>query len=365
MELNILNKKVIELIEHEEYEKANELSFKLLQRAKTDEFLEINDMLLEKNYTPSLLIRAYYHLIIAVYEYDGNYGEKYLNKYLKKRPDSTSAKYQKSLTEMAKGNQKKSLKILEDLIDNYSESPYNDELLECAPRQELCESKLLCLYESKSDETWECTDQVLKEYPDNAKAMVIKAKLLIKEDKNQEALTIINESLKKEKTIDGILVKGDIYSNLKEYEKAISCFIIGINAFDESEKHHTIKWNYKEALALIQIEKYEPAMKCLNEAIDTIRELEVVLDLNEDGIELLKECEAEKKKLLNKGIPDVKYPTHKIHLGKLGIALVILDILLYFVLGNIIINLIITALVLIIAILSIIKILYERHVAGS
>lgn len=361
----MLNKKVIEFIEHEEYEKANELSFKLLQREKTDEFLEINDMLLEKNYTPSLLIRAYYHLIIGVYEYDGNYGEKYLNKYLKKRPDSTSAKYQKSLTEMAKGNKKKSLKILEDLIVNYSESPYNDELLQCPPRQELCESKLLCLYESKSDETWECTDQVLKEYPDNAKAMVIKAKLLIKEDKNQEALTIINESLKKEKTIDGILVKGDIYNNLKEYEDAVACFTIGIDAFDETEKHHTIKWNHKKALALIQIKKYKSAMKCLNETIDTIRELEVILDLNEDGIELLKECEAEKEKLLNKGIPDVKYPTRKIHPGKSVIVLLVLDILLYFTLGNIIINLIITAWLLIIVILSLIRILAKRHYMAS
>ena len=361
----MMTKKAIEFIEHEEYGKANELSFKLLERDKIDEFLEINDMLLKRKYTPALLIKAYYHLIIGVYEYDGNYGEKYLNKYLKKRPDSTSAQYQKSLTEMAKGNKKKSLKTLENLIDNYSESPYDDELLQCPPRQELCESKLLCLYEFKPDESWDYAEQVLKEYPDNAKAMVIKAKLLIEEDKNQEALTIINESLKKERTIDGILVKGDIYNNLKEYEDAVACFTIGIAAFDETEKHHAIKWNHKKALALIQIKKYKSAMKCLNEAIDTIRELEVILDLNEDGIELLKECEAEKEKLLKKGVADVKYHTHKIHTGKSIIVLLVLDILLYFTLGNIIINLIITALLLIMVIISLIRTLAKRHYMAS
>ena len=75
-------------------------------------------------------------------------------------------------------------------------------------------------------------------------------------------------------------------------------------------------------------------MKCLNETIDTIRELEVVLDLNEDGIELLKECEAKKEKLLNKGMADVKYPTHRIISGESAIVLLVLDILLYFTLGN-------------------------------
>lgn len=38
-------KKAIKFIEHEKYDLANELSFKLLQRDKIDEFLEINDML--------------------------------------------------------------------------------------------------------------------------------------------------------------------------------------------------------------------------------------------------------------------------------------------------------------------------------
>ena len=58
----------------------------------------------------------------------------------------------------------------------------------------------------------------------------------------------------------------------------------------------------KKALSLIQLQKYEEAMKCLNKTMDIILAIEIRADLNEEGIKLLKDCEKEKQKLLNMGI---------------------------------------------------------------
>jgi len=44
----MVNKKAIKLINNEEYEKANQLSFILFQKKNIKEFLEINNLLLEK-----------------------------------------------------------------------------------------------------------------------------------------------------------------------------------------------------------------------------------------------------------------------------------------------------------------------------
>ena len=108
----MVNKKAIKLINNEEYEKANQLSFILFQKKNIKEFLEINNLLLEKNYIPALPLRGYYHLIEDAYHDNNDYGEKYFNKYLEKRPDSTSIRLQKEM----KKNPNKLLTILLRII---------------------------------------------------------------------------------------------------------------------------------------------------------------------------------------------------------------------------------------------------------
>ena len=70
----MVNKKAIKLINNEEYEKANQLSFILFQKKNMQEFLEINNLLLEKNYIPALPLRGYYHLIEDAYHDNNDYG---------------------------------------------------------------------------------------------------------------------------------------------------------------------------------------------------------------------------------------------------------------------------------------------------
>ena len=89
----------------------------------------------------------------------------------------------------------------------------------------------------------------------------------------------------------------------------------------------------------------------LNMTLDIIREMEIYMDLNKSGIELL-----------NKGVADVKYPGFKFSIGKLAIILLVLDILLYFTLANNIVNIIITALFLITIATHIVKTYYEVYI---
>ena len=94
----MVNKKAIKLINNEEYEKANQLSFILFQKKNMKEFLEINNLLLEKNYIPALPLRGYYHLIEDAYHDNNDYGQTqhpfvfkkllhHLQKEMKKNPN--------------------------------------------------------------------------------------------------------------------------------------------------------------------------------------------------------------------------------------------------------------------------------------
>ena len=355
-------KKAIEFIEHEEYGKTNELSFKLLKKNKVKKFLEINDLLLEKNYAPALLIRGYYHMLDDENKKSGDHGEKYFNAYLEKRPDSICAKSHKVFLDQTVIKNKMSIEMFDDILNNYSESQYSDEVIPPVPRQHICEVKLLYLFEKKIGGIESYADYVLKEYPDSTIAMEIKARLLLNNNKSQEALNMIKKYLKKETSIDSILIKGEAHFNLKEYEKAISCFDIGIRAIEFEDKQYGIEWRYKKIVSLIQLERYDEAMIYLNITLEMIRELEVYMDLNENGIGLLDKCESLKEELLNKGVADVKYPGFKFSTGKLAIILLVLDILLYFTLANNIVNIIITALFLITIATHIVKTYYEVYI---
>ena len=199
----MVNKKAIKLINNKEYEQANKISFILFQKKNIDEFLEINNLLLEENYIPALPLRGYYHLIEDMTHDNDDYGEKYFNKYLEKRPDSTSIRFQKAIALSAKGNEEESKKIIENLIENYQESPYSDEIITCESKEKLCELKLIYIFEKGHDEdSLNYANELLGEYPDNILAMLIQAKILCKNNENQKALEIINKCLKKERIIE-------------------------------------------------------------------------------------------------------------------------------------------------------------------
>ncbi len=358
----MVNEKALELIKNEKYKQANEFSFKLFQKKKVDEFLEINNLLLEKNYTPALLLRGYYHLVEDIHHDNGDYGEKYFNKYLEQRPDSTTVLFQKAVALQVKEKEKEGEELLDNLIENYKETPYDDEILTCESKEKLCEIKLIYLFEKQlKEEIINYANELLREYPDNSLAMLIKAKILCANNENQEALDIIDKCLKKQKSIEGIIIKGDIYINLKEYAKAVKCFDIGISTLGKKEQHLTIEWYHKKGLCLIQLQKYEEAIKCLNKTIDIIREIEINIDLNENGINLLKECEKEKQELLNLGVADVKYSKYTFNLNKLFCILLVLTILLQFIHVNSIIKTIVFTLLLITLVTIIARKIYEIY----
>ena len=111
------------------------------------------------------------------------------------------------------------------------------------------ELKLIYLLEKQlNKDVLNYANELLSEYPDNILAMLMKSKLLCENNENKEALETINKCLKKQKSIEEILFKGDIYVNLKEYQKAIECFDIGIKALDKNEQHISIEWYHKKAL---------------------------------------------------------------------------------------------------------------------
>ena len=115
----MVNKKAIKLINNKEYEQANKISFILFQKKNIDEFLEINNLLLEENYIPALPLRGYYHLIEDMTHDNDDYGEKYFNKYWKKGRIQHLSVFKKLLHYLqkeTKKNLKKLLKILLKII---------------------------------------------------------------------------------------------------------------------------------------------------------------------------------------------------------------------------------------------------------
>lgn len=60
--------------------------------------------------------------------------------------------FSKSYCSSAKGNEEESKQIIDNLIENYQESPYSDELITCESKEKLCELKLIYTFEKESDE---------------------------------------------------------------------------------------------------------------------------------------------------------------------------------------------------------------------
>ena len=174
-------------------------------------------------------------------------------------------------------------------------------------------------------------------------------------------MELVNKCLKKERVIEGVLIKGDIYVNLNQHEKAIKCFDIGIKSLSGSKEYLSIEWYHKKALSLIQLQKYEEAMKCLNKTMDIILAIEIRADLNEEGIKLLKDCEKEKQELLNMGIADLKYSKHTINLSKLVYIFLALAILVNFLPVNSTVKLAANIIFLITAVASLAKQIYESR----
>ena len=173
--------------------------------------------------------------------------------------------------------------------------------------------------------------------------------------------TKFDKDMQKMKGYYGILIKGDIYINLNQHEKAIKCFDIGIKSLNGSKEYLSIEWYHKKALSLIQLQKYEEAMKCLNKTMDIILAIEIRADLNEEGIKLLKDCEKEKQELLNMGIADLKYSKHTINLSKLVYIFLALAILVNFLPVNGTFKLAANIIFLITAVASLAKQIYESR----
>ena len=94
--------------------------------------------------------------------------------------------------------EEESKKIIENLIENYQESPYSDEIITCESKEKLCELKLIYIFEKGHDEdSLNYANELLGEYPDNILAMLIQAKILFKNNQKNKDLKIFKKKIKK------------------------------------------------------------------------------------------------------------------------------------------------------------------------
>ncbi len=98
--------------------------------------------------------------------------------------------------------------------------------------------------------------------PEYIEAWTEKANVLNRLNRNEEALSVINKTLKKTNTARLQIIKGTILNSLDRKKDALSCFK---NAL-EIDKNSAEAWNYSGML-LIEFEEYDAALNAFNNAI--------------------------------------------------------------------------------------------------
>lgn len=320
-----------EMILNEEYNEALKIAKKRHGRDDIESYLTILDMLIEKDYLPAIEEKGLYYQYYDPNHDDGDYGEKYFDKYLEAQPLSINAMCDKALCRYKKNDIDESMYLMNKAYKNYD--VYSKTEKPRISKKEVKMGKIEILIGSKDySEALKELNNYENQYGPDSKLDLYKGCMLQKNGQNEEALHYLDNSINEERTLMAINAKGDAYFDLKDYKKAFKqykfCINSEKNAGDDLEL--ITNFNYKAAYCQIGMGNNNEGVKYLNKTIEMLNEHG---RLPKDIEAIYQKCSFEKDRLMRlDDVKDVEYKESKFRKSKFAIISLIIILILYFIL---------------------------------
>lgn len=303
------------------------------RHAKDDveSYLSILDILIENDYLPAIEEKGLYYQYYDETHGNGDYGEKYFDRYLEKQPKSINVLCDKAMSKFNKGNIDESLKYMDTAVDKYK--AYSNIEEPRLSKKEIIMARIELLIKAKRyDDALRSLNNYENQFGSSQKTDLYKGQLLQKTGKNEEALTYLNKSLKEENTLIAFNAKGDALYELGEYEGALKAYNECIPYENKIEDDLELKtnFNYKAAFCCVNLGDDQKAVQYLNKTINMLNEYG---RLPKDIEAIYQKCSFEKDRLMRHGdVEDKEFKQTKFLSAKYSLIALAIILILYFIL---------------------------------
>lgn len=323
--------KAKEAIENEDYKEALKIARKRHGKDDIDEYLSILDLLIDNDYLLALEEKGHYYQYFDESHDNGDYGEKYFNRYLDKQPKSINAICDKAMSRFNKNHLDEALELMDTAYEKYD--TYSKAEEPRISKKEVKMAKIELLIQAKEyRDALTLLTQYENQFKADEKVIAYKGLLLQKTGKNEESLEHLDNALRENETILNNNAKGDALYALGRYKEALKHYNLCIQHENEvtDDLELLTNFNYKAAYCEIKLGNEEEAVKYLNKTINMLNERG---RLPKDIEAIYQKCSFKKDELLRHGdIEDKEFKQSHFLSSKTAIYILIIIIILYFIL---------------------------------
>lgn len=296
-----------------------------------EDYLAILDLLIDADYIQAIEEKGIYYQYYDETHDNGDYGEKYFNRYLEIQPKSINAICNLALSRFNKGNVDDSIEYMDKALEKYES--YSKIETPRISKKEVLMGKIELLIQSKR---YEDALTHLKKYENqngsDEKSDLYIGQMLQKTGKNKEALEYLDRSLQNEDTLIGLNAKGDALYELGQYEDALKNYngCIHYEGKIEDDLELITNFNYKAAFCCVELGKDQEAIKYLNKTINMLNEHG---RLPKDIESIYQKCSFEKERIMKKGeVKDEEFRKTRFFSTRTSLIILFIILILYAIL---------------------------------
>ncbi len=318
-------------IDDENYEEALKLAKKRHSKDDIETYLAILDLLIDRDYIPAIEEKGMYYQYFDENHDNGDYGEKYFDKYLEKQPRSINVLCDKALSRFNKNEVDEAIEYMEKAEEKYKS--YSAIEKPRISKKEVKMGKIELLIQAKRyEKALDELNSYEKTYGSDAKLDLYKGQMLQKNGDNRKAIEYLDKSLENEDTLTGLNSKADALYEMKQYKQALrlynDCISYEKKASDNLEL--VTNFNYKAAFCCINLNKEQEAIKYLNKTINMLNEHG---RLPKDLESIYQKCSFEKERIMKKGeVKDEEFRQTRFFSARTSIIILIIIMIFYVIL---------------------------------
>lgn len=296
-----------------------------------ESYLAILDLLIDADYIIAIEEKGMYYQYYDETHDNGDYGEKYFDKYLEKQPRSVNAICDKALSRFNKGHIDEAIDYMDKAYDKYK--TYSRIEKPRISKKEVLMGKIELLIQAKRyDDARANLNKYENQTGGDEKSDLYKGQMLQKTGKNEEALEYLDKSLQSENTLIGFNAKGDALYDLKRYKDALkqykTCLDYEGKVNDDLEL--VTNFNYKAAFCCVNLGDDAEAIKYLNKTINMLNEHG---RLPNDIEKIYQKCSFEKERIMKEGnVEDKEFRQTRFFSARTSIIILIVILILYVIL---------------------------------